>query len=134
MPFEKGISGNPAGRPKGVKDKRRKFLELAESDLKTIADKAIELAKDGNTQMIKLILERVLPAKPEDSTLVDGVDMTGNAYEQARQIMQALSDGEITPAEAQRLMACTKAYIDAVEVKELRQRLDTVEQSRGINH
>ena len=63
MAFEKGQSGNPAGRPRGVKDKRRKYLELAEDDLKAISDKAIQLAKTGNTQMIKLILERILPAQ-----------------------------------------------------------------------
>lgn len=34
--------------------------------------------------------------------------------------MQALSDGKIKPTESQRLMACTKVYIDVEELRQAR--------------
>lgn len=63
--FKKGVSGNPKGRPKGSKNAitlLRQSLELelrerAAPDVSAVLDKAIELALDGNTAMIKLLLD-----------------------------------------------------------------------------
>ena len=63
--FEKGKSGNPAGRPKGSKNaitllKQSLELQLREQaapDLGGVLDKCMELALDGDRQMIKLLLE-----------------------------------------------------------------------------
>jgi len=44
--FKKGQSGNPAGRPKGIKDKRTKFKEAAE---------LISLGKDVALYYTKII-------------------------------------------------------------------------------
>ena len=63
--FEKGRSGNPAGRPKGSKNaitllKQSLELQLREQaapDLGGVLDKCVELALGGDRQMIKLLLE-----------------------------------------------------------------------------
>jgi hypothetical protein len=63
--FPTGVSGNPAGRPKGSKNaitllKQSLELQLREQaapDMGQVLDKATELALDGNTAMIKLLLE-----------------------------------------------------------------------------
>lgn len=63
--FLPGKSGNPAGRPKGSKNQitiLKQSLELmlreqAAPDMAGVLDKAIELAKEGNVAMIKLLLE-----------------------------------------------------------------------------
>lgn len=63
--FVKGVSGNPAGRPKGSKNAitlLRQSLELqlreqAGPDMGSVLDKCIELALDGDTRMIKLLLD-----------------------------------------------------------------------------
>jgi hypothetical protein len=63
--FPKGVSGNPAGRPKGRRNeitllKESLELELREqgaSRMPEILDTAIQLALAGDTTMIKLLLE-----------------------------------------------------------------------------
>lgn len=63
--FEKGVSGNPVGRPKGSKNKitilkQSMEVELREqtsSHMGAVMDKAIELALEGDRQMIKLLVD-----------------------------------------------------------------------------
>ncbi|GAH02412.1 unnamed protein product, partial [marine sediment metagenome] len=64
MPFVKGKSGNAAGRPKGLKDRRARFREMVEPLAPELLNKAVTMALDGNEQMLRLILDRLLPARP----------------------------------------------------------------------
>ena len=55
--FQKGESGNPFGRPRGIRNKATSLAEaLFEGEIEEICRKAIEVAKQGNIQAIKLIL------------------------------------------------------------------------------
>lgn len=68
--WRKGQSGNPAGRPKGSKNKITMMKLALEGELRTqlgphMADIimiAIEKAKDGNEAMIKLLVDKTLPS------------------------------------------------------------------------
>lgn len=72
--FVAGHSGNPAGRPKGSKNaitllKQSLELQLREQagpDMGSVLGKAIELALDGDRQMIKLLLDKHLTAGTND--------------------------------------------------------------------
>lgn len=72
--FPKGVSGNPAGRPKGSKNKitlLKQSMELqlredAAPDMGLVLEKAIELALDGDRQMIKLLLDKHMSSGPTD--------------------------------------------------------------------
>lgn len=63
--FPKGVSGNPAGRPKGSKNaitllKQSLELQLREQaapDIGAVLDKAVEMALDGHPGMIKMLVE-----------------------------------------------------------------------------
>ncbi len=62
--FSKGRSGNPLGRPRGTRNKATIATEaLLAGEIEGICCKAIEEAKRGNIQAIKLVLDRVLPPK-----------------------------------------------------------------------
>lgn len=76
----KGQSGNPLGRPKGSRNRitiMRQLLEGrllaqlgADQHMAQILCKAIEMAKDGNEAMIKLLMDKALPtmkAKDDES-------------------------------------------------------------------
>jgi hypothetical protein len=64
--FEKGVSGNPVGRPKGSKNKitllkqsvEVALREQAEPHMAPVLEKCIELALEGDRSMIKLLLEQ----------------------------------------------------------------------------
>lgn len=63
--FPKGVSGNPAGRPKGSKNQitlLKQSLELqlreqAAPNMAAVLDKAVELALEGHPGMIKLLMD-----------------------------------------------------------------------------
>lgn len=67
--WKPGQSGNPAGRPKGVKNKITYLKQVLEGELRTqlgphmveVLMKAIEMAKDGNESMIKLLVDKTVP-------------------------------------------------------------------------
>lgn len=67
--FQKGVSGNPNGRPKGSKNKITLMKLALEGELRTqmkphmaqILAVAIGKAKDGDPAMIKLLLDKTLP-------------------------------------------------------------------------
>lgn len=67
--FPKGQSGNPAGRPKGSKNKITLMKLALEGELRAqlkphMADillMAIEMAKKGDTGMIKLLIDKTVP-------------------------------------------------------------------------
>lgn len=66
--FVKGVSGNPAGRPKGARNRAnllRSFLEESllrdlSPEVGPVLDQAIQLAKSGDPKMIKLLLGDLL--------------------------------------------------------------------------
>ena len=60
--FTKGQSGNPRGRPKGIKDRRVKYRELLEPHASELVKKAVELALAGDTTSLRLCLERIVPS------------------------------------------------------------------------
>ena len=70
--FRKGQSGNPLGRPRGTRNKATIAAEaLFEGEIEGICRKAIEEAKQGNIQAIKLVLDRILPPKKEAPIFID---------------------------------------------------------------
>lgn len=104
--WEKGSSGNPAGRPRGSRNRANVFLEaiggMAQDDLEELLQKTTELAKQGERWALKLVIDRRLPRLkgrliqlrlPRIRSERDAVI----AYDR---IYQAVTRGEITIAEA----------------------------------
>ena len=62
--FQPGQSGNPAGKPKGARNRTTLAIEaLIDGAAGDIANKAIELAKAGDAAMIRALLDRAAPAR-----------------------------------------------------------------------
>jgi hypothetical protein len=62
--FQPGQSGNPAGRPKGSRSKAMQALDaIFDGEAEAITNKVIELAKDGDTQALRMCLDRLVPPR-----------------------------------------------------------------------
>ena len=128
MPFKKGQSGNPAGRPKGLRDRRAALCYKLTRQLPDILKTLATAAKGGDIPAAKLILERTLPAlKSAAETLTLRVPET--LAGQGRVVMEAVALGQISPDEALKLMQAVGAQLRIVEAEEMAKRIEALEQA-----
>jgi hypothetical protein len=119
-PFEPGRSGNPAGKPKGTRNRASTLLDaIAEADLQAIVSKFVERAKAGDLGAAKLIFDRIAPpprtraveiALPE----VGRYDAADTLLATYGAITKAIATGEITPSEAVEIIAVIDAHKTAI--------------------
>jgi len=134
MAFKKGQSGNPAGKPKGTLSKRTLLAKQLETHMPKLIAKVVELAKQGDTQALKICIDRGLPAKKVIDELVDlGKPLDGTAAEQGRVVIKAVGEGRITPDQAATLMTSIQAQARVVEIDELERRLNALEEASGLS-
>ena len=126
--WQSGKTGNPAGRPKGLRDKRALLRYKLTRNLPAILKTLTDAAKGGDIQAAKLILERTLPAlKSTAETLtLPGADTPAS---QGRTVLGACAQGDITPDEAATLMQALAAQGRLVEVEDLAQRVGALEEA-----
>ena len=64
--FKPGQSGNPAGKPKGLRNRATLALEaLLDGEAEELTRKAIELAKGGDMAALRLCLDRIVPPRKD---------------------------------------------------------------------
>lgn len=96
--FEKGRSGNPKGRPRGIVDKRSALREALADDLPAIVKAMIEAAKGGDVQAASLILSRTLPPlRPERVPVSLDVGNDASMDDMKRAIAEGMAAGKIAP-------------------------------------
>ncbi len=128
--FRPGQSGNPAGKPKGTRNAVTLALEsLLDGQAAALTQKAIELALAGDLTALRLCLDRILPPR-KDRPVTFTFPANGSASEAAAtmaSILVAVSNGQITPAEASDVGKLIESYIRAVEAADLTARIERLE-------
>jgi Family of unknown function (DUF5681) len=129
-PFQKGQSGNPAGRPKGSRHRTTLAMEaLLDGEAELITRKAVEMALTGDATALRLCLERLLPARrdrPVAFTLPK-LETAADAVKATAAIVEAVSLGELTPSEAGELSKLVEGFRSALTTAELEERLAKLE-------
>ena len=69
--FQKGVSGNPLGRPRGIPDKRTALNNLLLPYEEDLIKKTVDLALNGDTCALKLCLDRLIPKLPNENINVN---------------------------------------------------------------
>lgn len=126
--------GNAAGRPSGTGHRQQLFKNLVEPHKEALLDTAIKLALNGNESMLRLFLERILPAKPTDDTVAlaipqIGANNTSTLSVWGEIVLQAVSCGEMTPDQGHSVMAVIDAQRKNIETSELALRLTEIERA-----
>lgn len=128
-PWPKGVSGNPAGRPKGsgLAGELRKAIAVEAGD---ILAALIERAKAGDVQAARALLDRILPSlKPESAPVhVPGLADAGSLAERAESVLQAVGAGDVPPDVAAALVAAVGALARIHELDEIERRIATLEE------
>jgi len=130
MPFEKGESGNPAGRPRGSRNRATLLMEsLLADDAEAIGRKAIELAKQGDMAAIRLCMDRLAPAPKGEPVAFElpPLEKPADSVAAAAEIVAAVAAGELTPSEAAELAKVIDVYVRAIATKTFDERLTKLE-------
>lgn len=133
-PFEKGQSGNPAGRPRGARGKAALLAEaLVEADCELIVSRLIEATKAGDVGAAKVLMDRLLPAKKDRHIQFElpRIETAVDASVALICILEGVSVGEITPAEGDSLCKLVESSARIVELALLEQRVAALETARG---
>ena len=112
-PFKPGQSGNPAGRPRGARNKTTIAAELLlEGEAESLTRMAIEKALEGDPFALRLCLERIIPPRRERPAqfdmppLKERRDVKG-AY---AAVVEAVAAGELTPSEGATVARLVAGY------------------------
>jgi hypothetical protein len=132
--FERGQSGNPAGRPVGARNKTTLAVEaLFDGEAETITRKAIELAKAGDMSALRLCLDRIAPPRKDRPVLFDvpKINSAADAAQASAALVAAVASGDLTPSEAAELGKLIESYVRALEASDFEARLAQLESMRG---
>lgn len=132
-PWKPGQSGNPRGRAEGSRNKATlAALELLDGEAEALSRKAVELALEGDTTALRLCLERIAPPRKDAPVSFELPEMqtAGDALAAINAIVQAVANGDLTPAEASGLAGLVEAFRKTAEVEDLEKRVARLEASK----
>jgi hypothetical protein len=128
MPFPKGRSGNPRGRPKGIQT-QIKLRQAIAAEVPAILDALVNAAKGGDTTAARLLLDRTLPAlRPTDAPV--SLPLGANLADTGGSILQAVASGRLTPAEGSTLLGGLAQLGRVIETSDLEQRIRALEERK----
>ena len=127
MPFKKGISGNPKGRPKGSVNKVSEYKLQILDNIPSIVKKMIEMAEGGDLRAARVLIETVIPkTRPVSSPTTFKYD--GSSLSKAGQsILQATASGNLAADQAATLLQALSNQAKLIEHDLFESRLQKLE-------
>jgi hypothetical protein len=120
-------TGNP-GRPQGSRNRTTLVAQALLKDEETaLVRKGIELAEAGDVQMLKFLLDRILPKERPVRVDLPPMDGAFDAVSALGAIIEAVGTGRIAPSEAAALANPVAAYARIMDAAEFGERLDNIE-------
>ena len=119
-----------SGRPKGSRNKATIAIEsLLQGQAEALTQTAVTKALEGDSMALRLCMDRIAPA-PKDQPVSFRLPKMKSALdvsEAAGSVLTAVSEGELTPIEASRVMGLVDSYRRTLELTEIEQRLQALE-------
>lgn len=134
-PFEKGKSGNPAGKPKGARHKTTLLAEkLMQDDAENIVNAVLKAAHNGDMTAARIVLDRIAPPRRDNSVrfTLPKIERASDAATASAAILSAVADGDLTPAEAGEIVKLIEGFVKTLELTEIDERLKRLEGKAGI--
>lgn len=130
MPFRKGASGNPTGRKPGTRCRATVLAEqLIEGQAEEVVQKCLQMALEGDSTAMRLVMERLVPPRRERATplrLPDLGDME-NLPVATRTVLEQVAAGELTTGQAADVGRVLELHRRNVELVELERRVAALE-------
>jgi len=135
-PFPPGVSGNPAGRLPGTRNRATMAAEaLLDGEAQALTRKAIELALAGDTTALRLCLERIMPARKSRTLKFEmpGMERAEDLPAAMGAILDQVAEGNLQLDEAAALIGMLEAKRRAIETTEIEARLKALEARSGAD-
>lgn len=129
-PFAKGNSG----RPRGSKNRITVVAtSLLDGEVEALMRKAVEGALGGDGALLKFLLARLLPRERTIQVDLPSIKTADEAVKALSQILDAVTQGHITPGEGAALTTIVNSYAHAIDIAQLVNRVDQIEtQLKGV--
>ena len=125
-------AGN-TGRPKGSRNKATIAIEsLLQGQAEALTQTAVTKALEGDSLALRLCMERIAPA-PKDRPVSFSLPKMSNAMDASKaagSVLTAVSEGQLTPIEATRVMGLIDSYRRTLELTEIEKRITNLENTR----
>ena len=128
--WPKGVSGNPAGRKQGSRNKATVALQsILEGEGEAITRRAVKMALAGDTTALRLCIERLIPPVKERRLNLDlpQVVTAADVTKSIGAVLDAVARGELTAAEGQAVAGLLEVHRKAIETQELEDRISALE-------
>jgi hypothetical protein len=132
MQFQKGQSGNPAGRPRGSRNRASiRMQEMLEQKAEGLVTKVVELAMAGNIGALRLCLDRLVPARNNEPLVCEMPPLAkaADAVAVIAGIASAAVTGDVTADEAAKLAKVISLYVKTLEAHDFEGRLAQLERA-----
>jgi hypothetical protein len=133
-PFQPGQSGNPAGKPKGIRHRATVLAEqLIDGEAEEIIRTVITKAKQGDVTCLRLCVDRLVPPRRDRPVYfaMPALKSAEDASKAIAAINAGVASGELTPSEAAELCTVIEVYVRAIEANEFERRLRVLEASHA---
>src|SRR5262249_3802731 len=130
MQFQKGESGNPAGRPRGARNRTTRLLQsLLAERAESIGRREIARGEEGDIAAIRVCVDRLAPALKDEPVDIElpSLEKPADSVAAAAAIVAGVAAGELTPSQAAQLAKVVDVYVRAIETKAFDERLSKVE-------
>lgn len=120
------------GRPQGSRNRVTIAAEnIFEAESGTIARQAVEMALNGHPQMIKLVLERVVPIKKSSTIKLKGMPQitdVKSAGEAAQHIFDSIANGAISPLDGEILSRVLDKRLHSLQITDIEEELERLKE------
>jgi hypothetical protein len=133
--FIKGVSGNPAGRTPGSKNKATMAaLVLLRGEAVALTRVAINAALGGDLTALKICMERLIPAAKDMPTdcVLPKVETITDLPKITSGLLDAVSSGNMGPSEAEKIVKIVSGHVQALQLSEFENRLTELETAAGL--
>jgi len=130
--FKPGASGNPAGRPRGAKNKTTLLAEEAMAEkVGAVVDKLVERALAGSASAIRQFLDRTMPV-PRGCIGFDLPDLRGprGIADAQEALIMAVAARQVPPRDAERVMNLIDRFKSTLQTEKNMARYAEIEAER----
>jgi hypothetical protein len=131
--FPQGVSGNAAGRPRGIPDRRVQFRDLLDSRAAEIVQTVIDAALGGDMTAAKMPIDKIVPNRRYSDMPVPLDPNSDSLGARADAAICAMVSGAITPSRAEHVTGALLNMAKIREVSDLVARIERIEAERGIH-